>query len=138
MNKKAVIFIMTLIFVMSMGSMVFATGEASTKEMPSLFTTTDQTNVTTVDSGLPDVTIDDATDWADRKGAQVITMLQKFAQPFTIIIFIFCAILALIGAFGDSRMITKGIQGMAISLMVYAAIIYAPKIMDVFLSFIGN
>lgn len=137
MSKKLIIFIVTLVMMISIGSFAFATEAETNTEVPNIFTTT-ETEGEGYDTGIPEVDVDDVTEWADRKGHQIITMLQRFAQPLTIIIFIGCAIITLIGAFGDSRMISKGIYGMAISLIVYAVILNSQRIMDVFLSFMIN
>lgn len=88
------------------------------------------------DTGVPEVGVDEVTDWADRKGSQIVTMLQRFAQPFSIIVFIGCAVLALIGAFGNSQLISRGIFGMAIAGIIYAIILYAPELIDLLLGFL--
>lgn len=91
-----------------------------------------------MDAGLPNATIDDASNWAERKGFELVGLLQKFVQPFAIIIFIGCAILTLVGAFGNGHLVSRGILGMVISLVMYAVVIYAPEIMDVFLGWINS
>lgn len=147
MSKRIITMIMIFIMVISIGSSVFATGtDTATETETTTETSTDNTTTRPdlftnnetegIDPGIPEVDIDDVTEWTDRKGHQIITMIQRFAQPFTIIIFIGCAILTLIGAFGDSRMISKGIYGMFISVIVYAVILNADKIMDLLLNFL--
>lgn len=90
------------------------------------------------DSGLPDFTIDDASNWAERKGFEVVGFLQKFIQPFAIVIFIGSGIIALVGAFGNSRLVSRGFVGMLIALVIYAVVLYAPEIMDAFLNWVSS
>lgn len=86
------------------------------------------------DPGLPDVSVDDASAWVEKKGFEVIGFLQKFIQPFAIIIFIGSAIMALAGAFGNGRLVSRGLVGMFIALIIYVVVLYAPEIMDAFLN----
>lgn len=91
-----------------------------------------------MDVGLPTVSTDDINDWTERKGFEIIGVLQKFVQPFAIVMFIGCAILTLIGAFGNGKMVSRGLLGMFITLIVYVVVLYAPEIMDVFLGFVRS
>lgn len=90
------------------------------------------------DPGLPEVTIDDATNWIERKGFEIITLMQKFMQPFAIVIFIGSAIMALVGVFGKGKTVSKGLVGMFLALIIYAVGLYAPEIMDIFLSWVRS
>lgn len=91
-----------------------------------------------LDAGIPDVGVEEVSSWTERKGFEIIGLLQKFVQPFSIIIFIGCAILTLIGAFGNGQLVSRGIMGMVIALIMYAVVLYAPEIMDVFLNWVRN
>jgi hypothetical protein len=82
------------------------------------------------DGGLPKTTIEDAENWVDRKGFELIHLLQKFAQPFAIIIFILSAFTSLVGAFGNSHLVGRGFFGMFIAVIMYAVALYAPELMD--------
>ena len=90
------------------------------------------------DAGLPVVTIDDASNWMERKGFEVIGFLQKFIQPFAIIVFIFSGIMVLLGSFGNSKSVSQGLWGMFIALIMYVTVLYAPEIMDVFLGWVQS
>ena len=90
------------------------------------------------DGGVPNVTMDDTKNWIERKGFDVISLLQKFGQPFSITIFIVCAFIALIGAFGNSQLIGRGILGMVIAILMYAVVLYAPEIMDAGLAWLAS
>jgi len=90
------------------------------------------------DPGLPEVTIDDAVNWVERKGSEIVMFLQKFAQPFTIIMFIINAIFALVGILGNKRDFGKGLTGMFICLITYSVILYAPEIMDAWLNWVRS
>lgn len=108
--------------------------EATKLEENTMFIETDNPK----DDGLPDASIDDINDWIDRKGFEIIGILQKFVQPFSVIVFIGCAILTLIGAFGNGRLVSAGLLGMVIALIMYAIVIFAPEIMDVFLNWVRS
>lgn len=90
------------------------------------------------DVGLPEVTLDDANTWIERKGFEIIGFLQKFAQPFAIVVFIFSGLMVLVGAFGNGKLVSKGVFGMFITLIMYVVVLYAPEIMDVFLGWVQN
>lgn len=79
---------------------------------------------------MPNVTIDVAQNFVERKGFDIIALLQTFAQPFSIALFIFGAFLALIGAFGKTGAVLKGLLVMGIAVIVYATVMYAPQLLD--------
>ena len=91
-----------------------------------------------LDPGLPEVTVDDAANWIERKGFEIIHLMQKFMQPFAIAVFIASAIMALAGVFGRGQMTSKGLVGMFLALVIYAVGLYAPEIVDVFLSWVSS
>lgn len=91
-----------------------------------------------IDDGIPNVTMDEVSDWVDRKGFEIVGLLQRFVQPFAIIIFIGCAILALIGAFGNGKLVSSGILGMVIALVLYSVVVFAPELMDTFLNWVRS
>lgn len=80
--------------------------------------------------GVPNVSIDVAEQYVERKGFDVIGLMQTFAQPFTIALFIFGAFLALVGAFGKTGAVLKGVIVMALAVVIYAVVLYAPQLMD--------
>ena len=90
------------------------------------------------DPGLPVVTVDDMSTWTEKKGFEVIGFLQKFIQPFAIIIFIISGVIALTGVLGDGRQVSKGLIGMFIALIMYVVVLYAPEIMDIFLNWVQS
>lgn len=89
-------------------------------------------------SQLPTVTSSDILNWATTKGNEVIYILQVIAQPFAIVIFIIAAFMTLIGCVGKSDMIGKGVLGMCLSLVVYAAILYAPVLLQAFSGWVAS
>lgn len=66
-----------------------------------------------------------------RKGDDIIFVLQRIVQPFTIIVFIISAFITLIGSILDSNLLSKGFWGMCISVFVYAIVLYAPVIVPI-------
>ena len=97
--KNIVIFLMVFVFLFSLSFVGFAeesvapNGKNNKSEM---FKEQEHPQ----DPGLPSVTVDDMNNWTERKGFEIIGVLQKFIQPFAIIIFIFSAIITLMGALG--------------------------------------
>lgn len=87
---------------------------------------------------LPEVSIDDAIEWANKKGFEIIHFLQVLVQPFAIIIFIISALFTLVGSVGRGDLTGKGLWGMVISVIVYAIVLYAPVILKAFVSFIAS
>ncbi|WCF11719.1 hypothetical protein NDS46_30715 (plasmid) [Paenibacillus thiaminolyticus] len=73
---------------------------------------------------LPNVQIDQAEKYIERKGFDVVGVLQKFVQPLAIAVFIVSAIMAVVG------MIGRGLIGMGIAILMYAVVLSAPEFMD--------
>ena len=87
---------------------------------------------------LPETSMDEILNWATTKGNEVIYLLQIFCQPFAIIIFIIAAFMTLIGCIGKSDMVGKGVWGMVLSVVVYAAVLYAPVILQSFVGWVAS
>ncbi|WCK56947.1 hypothetical protein PP175_27540 (plasmid) [Aneurinibacillus sp. Ricciae_BoGa-3] len=79
---------------------------------------------------IPKVSIDQATAWGQKKAYDVVHFLQKVIEPIAIIFFILCAVMSMAGSFGNSQLVGRGMWGMAISVVVYAGILYAPELMN--------
>ena len=139
-KKTSITIIVLLLFfsLLTNFSFVFAVGGTVEKEQPTnknpMFNETEDPK----DPGLPVVTVDDMSTWTERKGFEVIGFLQKFIQPFAIIIFIISGIIALTGVLGDGRQVSKGLVGMFIALIMYVVVLYAPEIMDIFLNWVQS
>ena len=87
---------------------------------------------------IPMVETDDILQWILEKGYQIIHLLQVVVQPFSIIIFIVGAFLALIGSIGRGDLSGKGMWAMIISTIVYAVVLFAPVIMQTFVGWISS
>lgn len=87
---------------------------------------------------LPKTSTQDINNWSERKGFEIVSILQKFAQPFCIVTFICGAIMAVAGALFNKRLVPTGLGAMAISGFVYAAILFAPDILDNFIYWIRS
>ncbi|HCL4480292.1 TPA: hypothetical protein N2D99_002380 [Clostridium botulinum] len=84
------------------------------------------------DKELPKVGIDQASNWAERKGQDIVNFLQIVVQPFSVIIFIGCAFITLFGTFGHGGLVAKGIIGMGIAVAMYTAVLFAPELLQFF------
>lgn len=87
---------------------------------------------------MPVVSTNDILKWATTKGNEIIYFLQIIVQPFTIIIFIIAAFITLIGSIGRGDMVGKGLWGMVMSVVVYAAVLYAPVILQTFVGWVAS
>lgn len=81
-------------------------------------------------SELPEVSIDQATDWADRKGGDATNFLQVGGQWLAIIVFIVSAVLTMFGAIAGK--VSKGLIGIFLSIVMYTGITFAPMLIDFF------
>lgn len=132
--KNVIVLMLVFAFLFNFSAVSFAEEAGKQKDNQDMFK--EQTHPR--DAGLPDVTVDDMSIWTERKGFEIIGFLQKFIQPFAIVIFIFSAIITLIGALGNGKQVSRGIVGMFISLIMYVVVLYAPEIMDVFLNWVRS
>lgn len=79
---------------------------------------------------VPTVTTDQMVSWILKKGNELISILQIFAQPFAVIIFIVSCAICLIGSLTKGNMAGKGLIGMVASAILYAAALYAPLLVN--------
>ncbi|MEK3956042.1 hypothetical protein [Psychrobacillus sp. FSL K6-1464] len=106
-------------------------GENNADPLTGLTVTSDENvngGVPTVN--VPNVQIEQAKDFVERRGFDVVGLMQTFGQPFAIILFIFGAFLTGAGAMGKSSGAAKGVIVMVIAILVYAAVLSGPELMD--------
>lgn len=87
---------------------------------------------------VPVVTTDQMVEWILKKGNELISILQIFAQPFAIIIFIVSCAIALVGSLTKGNMAGKGMIGMVASAVLYACCLYAPIIVNSITSWVAS
>ena len=80
--------------------------------------------------GLPSVQMSEFEMWVEKKMFEIVELLQTFAQPFAIVIFIGSALMSLVGAFGNSSLVGKGLIGMILAIIMYAVVLSAPELLD--------
>lgn len=85
---------------------------------------------------VPSVTIDQATNWADRKGKDATNFLQVGGQWFAIIMFIVSAVMTLFGAIAGK--VSKGLIGIFFSIIMYTGITFAPMLIDFFSQWLAS
>lgn len=85
---------------------------------------------------LPEVSIDQATDWADRKGGDATNFLQVGGQWLAIIVFIISAVLTMFGAIAGK--VSKGLIGIFLSIVMYTGITFAPMLIDFFSQWLAS
>lgn len=140
MNKKVItsILILSLLFLFNLTVFAEQSNEFLNKETTPEDSMFLDNRYYVIDDGLPKATTDDIVDWADRKGFEIVGLLQKIAQPFAIIVFIGSAFMSLFGILGNGHLVSKGVTGMIIAVIIYAVVLYAPEIMDIFLAWVKN
>lgn len=88
--------------------------------------------------GIPKTTIDQATQWANRKGSDVISFLQSAAKPFAIIFFILSGVMAVFGVFGNGSLLSRALVGAGIVAATYAGILYAEPLLSWFVGWLTS
>lgn len=79
---------------------------------------------------MPNTSINKATNFVDKKGADVISFLQAIGQPFMIGVFILGMFMTMMGAFSKSSGVFKGIVVMLLAVLLYTGLNVAPDLLD--------
>lgn len=77
-------------------------------------------------------TLSKAESYVDDKLGDVVGFFQSAIKPFTYVMFIISAIFILLGIVTGSKNKFYGLLGMAFSVIVYVAVMYAPQLVDYF------
>lgn len=85
-----------------------------------------------------EVTIDDATEYMEKKSYELIGFLQKIAKPITLVVMVGCGLMAVISGLSGGG--SKGGSGgwmwaAVISALCYTAIIFSPMILNLIVNF---
>ena len=138
-KKMLIIAIMSLFILPLFSITASATADTVDEQLLEIRTQdTIQNGTYNPDDELPKVSMDDAKDFINRKGADIIDLMQTFAGPFVIVIFIACAILTIVGSFGHSGFVGKGIVGMLICGVCYVCINFAPELIQFFSTWLSS
>ena len=81
--------------------------------------------------------LDKAEDYVETKLFDVVGFFQSFIKPLTYVTFIISTIMLLFGVVTDSKSKFKGLLGMAFSIFVYVAVVFAPQIVEYFSSWLS-
>lgn len=84
----------------------------------------------------PIFTTTQMTDWILRKGNELIAIFQDIAFPFCVITFILATFITIFGLLTGNA--GQGLIGMSASAIGYAAILYAPMLVNVVVCFVSN
>lgn len=87
---------------------------------------------------VPVVTTDQMVEWILKKGNEIISILQIFAQPLAIIWFIVSCAVCLFGTLTKGNLAGKGLFGMVGAAILYAACLYAPVLVNSLSSFLAT
>lgn len=82
------------------------------------------------------VTVDDATDWVDRKGGEVITLVQHSLKPICFVCFLISLGVVVVGAIGNKKVMVGGIIAMFIIGVVFTIVTCAPQVINAFSSWL--
>lgn len=136
--KKIFTLMLLLMMVGAFSISSFALGEvpATTESLGTLYD--NYAPSPDINDDIPRVTVDDATNWIDKKGNDIIILIQRIAQYAAIFIFVLGAIVAMFGSLGNARTAGMGLWAMGLSLVLFAFAMFAQEIMAAFLSWVGN
>lgn len=70
----------------------------------------------------------DANNWAKEKGGDLIGFFTTIAEPLAVVIFILSAIMMMVGALAKSDWFKRGVLGMAIAVLMWTAVTFAPEL----------
>lgn len=87
---------------------------------------------------IPDTTIEDANNWVSKKGDDLVSFGGTLAEPISIIGFMVGLFITLAGGFTKSNLIGKGLLVMAISIIVYAGVVFAPELVQYFSGWLAS
>lgn len=121
--------LLSLISFMSTGYTVYAEPNKTSSSREIFTESKDLSN-----PGLPTASSEEVANYAERKGFEVVNILQRFAEPFMIIIFIIGAFMFLLGLASKGPAMRAGLFMMLFSCVCYAGVKYAPTIMDAFVN----
>lgn len=79
-----------------------------------------------------DGSLSKAEDYVGKKLFDVVGFCQSFIKPLTYVTFIISTIALLFGVVTGSKSKFKGLLGMAFSIFVYVAVVFAPQIVEYF------
>ena len=86
---------------------------------------------------VPNTTTEQIINWLTQKGNEIIYIMQVICQPVVLIVFIVAAFMTLVGGLVKSDAISKGIWAMVICCLCYAAVLYAPIIVQAVISWVS-
>lgn len=146
-TKKCIVFFVTLMMILPIFSMNVYADTMSTKSVETINKEKTAKSVDNVakntiknnsnslevynnDKTLPKTDIKQATNWATRKGTDVVYFLQNIVKPLAIAVFIICGLITLFGAIGGKGYVSKGLVGLCISVIIFTATSFAPEIVE--------
>lgn len=134
---KKVNLLLSVIFISSVigGNVSYASGSSIIKnESPILINETNNNsgNIIGNQGGSSSGSLSKAEEYVETKLFDVVGFFQSFIKPLTYLTFIISVIMVLFGVITDSRSKFAGFMGMAFSVFVYVAVVFAPQIVDYF------
>ena len=134
--SKRITILFALVFMLLGNVTVFAAPEGQTSRAAQEkigFVKTEELSKDGIDPGIPSVSSDAIAAYGERKGGEVIGILQTWGQPILIVSFIVGALMAALGFLFKGATTKAGMAAMFFSALSYCVIMYAPEIMDAFL-----
>lgn len=84
------------------------------------------------DGEFSNVNAVDVNNWAKAKGGDAVGWITTLAEPLSIIIFIASAIMMAVGALSKGDWLKRGIFGMALAVIMWTAVVFAPDLIHFF------
>ena len=131
--RQLMMTLVALVATVTMMSIVTHAGQFNTSPISEVTSSGSGMTYVTDETGInqptiPSVSVDQAADLVGTKMYDIISFLQVIAKPLCILVGVVCAMISLLGVFGDSGMLYKGITGMVLAALCYFGIMYAPQI----------
>lgn len=82
------------------------------------------------------VTIEDATNWVDRKGGEVVSFAVHTVKPICVVGIFLCVIMCIAGAVGNKKLLVGGLIGILICAVLFTLVTCWPEVLNAFSSWL--
>ena len=136
LNRILIIPIMLITMLFSYGYKVSAEeGVVNTQRVNTV--TVNEDGTYNPDGEVPSTTIDEASEWAEEKGYDIVKFFQRIIQPITIVTFII-GIIMCIFSFIIKNGVKIGITVVIFSVIGYTCVLFANEIVQFFVQWLSS
>lgn len=80
----------------------------------------------------------DANNWAKEKGGDIVGFFTTIAEPVSVLIFILGAIMMAVGALSKGDWFKRGVFAMALAIVMWTAVVFAPELIQFFSEWLSS